>query len=719
MSILAGIRGGRLSAVAVIVLTIAASSMIAPAPVWAFTPLEHVASLTASDPVTTAGLGRAIAMSPEVIVAGAPGLNDSPGTVYVFARDASGWSDGTQVAKLTASDRLPNDGFGRSVGISGDTIVVGAPGSSNLRGAVYVYEKPATGWADATETAKLTASDGADSDVLGASVAIDDGTVVAGAPIPESGALRPGAVYVFEKPATGWANATQTAKLTASDAVNWDHLGQSVAISAGTVVAGATGDDIDGHFSQGSLYVYEKPVTGWAGGTETAKLTASDGLDADVLGSSVAVSGDVIVSGAPCRDRVSTASFSCQSQSETDEGGVYLFTKPAAGWTTGNETALLESTSASQHLELGTSVAIDGDLVVAGAPFGAGLVDVFDRPATGWADMTETQSLHAALPNQSNFGGSVGTLAGLVGVGVGDLQNYGSVSVFEPPPADLAAPVTTITVAPTSPDGAAGWYVTAPTLAVSAADEAGGSGVANTRCALDPVAPPATFADLPSSCAYMTATAVTGDGVHTLYAASDDAAGNTEALVSTTFSIDRTPPTVTCAAAPSYSLRGPGGTVTATVGDSTSGPASTSVSTAVDVSAAGRHNAVVTGYDLAGNTTAMPCDFLVRYVVTVDSPSAGRAFKAGSPIKTSFSVRDASGAPIAGSEAQAMSSTCRATVRLDEGARSCATYNTRAGSFSLSLRTLKSAAAGSHTLWVEILVGTDYVNAEQVLVNLR
>ena len=659
-------------------------------------------------------------MSPEVIVAGAPGLNDSPGTVYVFARDASGWSDGNQVAKLTASDRLPNDGFGRSVGISGDTIVVGAPGNSSLRGAVYVYEKPAAGWADATETAKLTASDGVDSDLLGASVAIDDETVVAGAPLPSAGGgLRPGAVYVFEKPATGWTNATQTAKLTASDAVNLDHLGQSVAISADTIVAGATGDDIGGHFSLGSLYVYEKPVTGWAASTETAKLTASDGLDFDELGSSVAMSGDVIVAGAPCRDRVSTAAFSCQSQSESDEGGVYLFTKPVSGWTTETETALLESTSAAQRVALGSSVAIDGDLVVAGAPnFGGSFVDVFERPATGWSDMTETQSLHEALPDQSGFGGSVGTISGVVGVGVGDLQNYGSVSVFAPPP-DVAAPVTTIAVIPAAPDGVSGWYVTAPTFGVSAADEVDGSGVAETRCALDPAEPPGTFDALAPSCGYLTAAAVTSDGVHTLYAGSVDDAGNQETPVSSTVSIDRTHPTVTCSTPPSFLLRGSGATVTATVGDSTSGPASSPASAAVDVSAAGRHNALVTGYDLAGNSTAVSCDFLVRYVVTVDSPSVGRTFKAGSPIKTAFSVRDAAGALIAASEAQAMSTTCRATVRLDAGSRSCATYSAKTGSFSLSLRTLKSAVAGPHTLWVEILVGTDYVNAEQVSVNLR
>ena len=70
-----------------------------------------------------------------------------------------------QEAKLTASDGATNNEFGDSVSISGNTVVVGAPdakvGSNSQQGAAYVFTEPGSGWANMTQTAKLTASDGA------------------------------------------------------------------------------------------------------------------------------------------------------------------------------------------------------------------------------------------------------------------------------------------------------------------------------------------------------------------------------------------------------------------------------------------------------------------------------------------------------------------------------------------------------------------------------
>ena len=91
---------------------------------------------------------------------------------------------GTQAAKLTASDGAAYDNFGISVAVDGDTVVVGAPGDDGAgadSGSVYVFVKPTGGWATSTETAKLTASDGAALDYFGYSVAVDGDTVLVGA----------------------------------------------------------------------------------------------------------------------------------------------------------------------------------------------------------------------------------------------------------------------------------------------------------------------------------------------------------------------------------------------------------------------------------------------------------------------------------------------------------------------------------------------------------
>lgn len=86
----------------------------------------------------------------------------------------------------------------------------------------------------------------------------------------------------------------QLAKLTASDGAGGDHFGTAVAVSGDTVVVGAVHDNT----SQGSAYVFVKPGGGWATGTETAKLTASDGVAGDQFGIAVAISGATIVVGA-------------------------------------------------------------------------------------------------------------------------------------------------------------------------------------------------------------------------------------------------------------------------------------------------------------------------------------------------------------------------------------------------------------------------------------
>ena len=101
----------------------------------------------------------------------------------------------TQTAKLTASDALPDDGFGDSVSISGNTVVVG--GSD----AAYVFTEPDAGWANMTQTAELTVSPGSPGYSY-SPVAISGDTIVVGA------------TYVFSEPPTGWTNMTQTAELT-------------------------------------------------------------------------------------------------------------------------------------------------------------------------------------------------------------------------------------------------------------------------------------------------------------------------------------------------------------------------------------------------------------------------------------------------------------------------------------------------------------------------
>ena len=172
--------------------------------------------------------------------------------------------------------------------------MVGAPSATSGQGAAYVFTQPFSGWTTTNETAKLTASDGLPGDNFGASVSIDGSTVVAGSPNATS---SQGAAYVFTEPFSGWTTGTETAELTASDGMPGDRFGDSVSVSGDTVAAGAPHATVGGQVGQGAAYVFTEPFSGWASTNETAKLTASDGEAADNLGALVSISGDTVVAG--------------------------------------------------------------------------------------------------------------------------------------------------------------------------------------------------------------------------------------------------------------------------------------------------------------------------------------------------------------------------------------------------------------------------------------
>ncbi|MGB8647946.1 MAG: FG-GAP repeat protein [Anaerolineae bacterium] len=420
-------------------------------------PWVQSAQLTASDGAAGDYLGTSVAMSSDgsTLVAGASdatiGSNTYQEAVYVFVKPGGGWSSGTETAKLTASDGAANDILGVSVAASSDgsTIVAGAPdakfGTSTNPGAAYVFIRPGGGWSSGTETAKLTASDGAVGDYLGSvAMSADGNTIIAGACHVMIGSHTwQGAVYVYVKPDGGWATtSTFTAKLTASDGGAYDFLGREVAVSAdgSTLVAGAYLATVGGHSEQGAAYVYVRPEGGWSNATETAKLTASDGAAFDWLGYSMAMSSDgsTIVAGAP----------QAKIGSNTYQGAAYVFARPGGGWSNGTETAKLIASDGAMMDFLGCSVAVisDGSTIVAGAPFAQigsnsnqGAAYVYVRPGGGWSSATETAKLTASNGAAGDcLGYSVGVspdgstiIAGAPYAKIGSKADQGEVYVFD------------------------------------------------------------------------------------------------------------------------------------------------------------------------------------------------------------------------------------------------------------------------------------------------
>jgi hypothetical protein len=454
--------------------------------------VSQIDRLDASDGAALDRLAISMAIDGDTIVMGAPGDDGGRGSAYMFTRSVEGspTATWTQRAKLVASNGAVGDSFGHSVGISGDTIVVGARVDVALRadsGIAYIFEREVAGdltagWA---QRAKLLASDGTVGDLFGHSVAISGDTVAVGTP---RGPFQSGSVYIFTRNVVGTLTGrwTQQAILVASQDITRlpgyrNSFGNSVALSGDTVAVGDpifSGDTLavweriedlvsDIRFT-GSVYVFTRDVAGsltstW---TQRAKLLASNDGTADIttfafcFGHSVALSGDTLAVGAPhLDDSFSGASLGLNNHSNA--GSAHIFTRDVAGDMTATWTprAKLLASGGIGGDAFGSSIAISDseDTIVVGAQHsdhgsnntlaqdGSGSAYIFTRdnqesPSTTWTQRHMLLPSHGA--DGDNFGSSAAISRDTVVVGAaksdgrgsafGPLENSGSAYVFAP-----------------------------------------------------------------------------------------------------------------------------------------------------------------------------------------------------------------------------------------------------------------------------------------------
>ena len=329
------------------------------------------AYLKASDAAAGDGFGGAVAVSGDTVVVGAigeasnaTGVNGnetdnsagSSGAAYVFVRSGKDW---IQQAYLKASNTGAVDGFGDSVAVSGDTVVVGAGDeASNATGV----------------NAPLTGGTGTQAD---------------------NSARSAGAAYVFVRSGATWS---QQAYLKASNTGAFEQFGLSVAVSGDTVVVGSIGEasnatGVNGNetdnstFGAGAAYVFVRNGTGW---TQQAYLKASNTGTRDIFGWSVAVSGDtVVVGGAGEASNATGVNGNQTDNSASSAGAAYLFTgvgpvtPPLAGLT----------------LRLASGAGGERRFVATGIPGGAHRLQAAATIAGPWTDVPGAGAAGTAAAN--------------------------------------------------------------------------------------------------------------------------------------------------------------------------------------------------------------------------------------------------------------------------------------------------------------------------------
>jgi hypothetical protein len=230
---------------------------------------------------------------------------------------------------------------------------------------------------------------------------------------------------------------------------------------------------------------------------------------------------------------------------------------------------------------------------------------------------------------------------------------------YEGPPAPPpgSAPVTSIHLVPPAPNGSNGWYTSSVGVAFTATDVDGDLG--EIHCAVDPAVTPTAFSDLVEICSLLD---VTGDGQHSIYAASSDVAGHRESpLVWAGPKIDATGPSLAPTLnVPSITLGQTGVSVAPNASDATSGVAGAGCGS-LSTAAAGVQSVSCTATDLAGNQTSVSASYLVQYRLVVLGPPTGSKWWAGGFVPVVVALTDARGRPIPDAEAAALAAACRVT----------------------------------------------------------
>ena len=292
-----------------------------------------------------AGFAEALGLDGDVLAVGAP---TGIGSVYVFLRDSAQPDNWRDMRKLAGEDSA-NANFGRAVAVSGNRIAVGAPGEDGGGGAIYVFERDEGGPENWGQVARILCPDKPTATGLGQTLALSGHTLAARATMGAQSV-----VYLFQWGTNGTWTAVRRIEPPA-DGHEGAGFGQALAATCDQLIIGSPGQT-----GPGATYVHLRNRDGTNAWGRAKTLTATAPAAGDLFGTSVALSGDKAVVGAP--------------GSPVDDfgtkGKVFAFSRNQGGLGTWG---LLKSYSSPDGTpqngqDFGRAVAAVGALFVAGAP---------------------------------------------------------------------------------------------------------------------------------------------------------------------------------------------------------------------------------------------------------------------------------------------------------------------------------------------------------------
>ncbi len=306
------------------------------------------------------GFGHAVAFDADRLLIGSV-WGDYSNPAFFFRRDGDGW---------TLSQTVQGRGysrFGAAVALRGNIALVGdAP--RDHRGAFYTYLHDGTSW---QQISLITGEAG----LFATSVCMDDKFALIGSPNESvNGSSSSGAVIAYTTTGSRWI-AQDT--LFDDDAASGDDVGVSVSFDGDLAIVGDHLSNAAGTNS-GSVYFFERSGETW---NPIVKLTGHDTAPADRFGTSVSLSGEYALVGAPLADT-----------EQPNSGAAYVFRHDGLTWI---EQVKLVAGDRSFNDHFGISVSLLGDYAVIGADGGDGLVTnsgtayIFKREGSSWNQVVE------------------------------------------------------------------------------------------------------------------------------------------------------------------------------------------------------------------------------------------------------------------------------------------------------------------------------------------
>jgi hypothetical protein len=386
------------------------------------------------------------------ITNGATAASDSTaynGAVYVYTRDNTSWS---QQAYIKPSNAQQTNAFftyfGFTISLDNNTLAVGAQadpssqrtitnssddastdGSRVGSGAVFVYTRSGTEWSQQAYIKASNNFQNSTDDQLGRSVALSGDTIVASANNEDTGDYysnnNTGAAYVFTRSGTAWSEQTI---LRASNSDVEDKFGHKVDIDNNTLVVssimedsnqatitnGTSSSSNNDNEMSGAVYVYTRSGTTWS---QQAYIKASNNDGADFFGNSLSLSGDTLAVSATAEDSnqtsITNGSTSSSDNSANGAGAVYIYTRSGTDW---SQQAYIKPSNAIADMNFGTSVSLQGDLLVVGSQSeksssttiinsniassdisksGSGATYVFKRSGTSWSQIAYIKAVNS------------------------------------------------------------------------------------------------------------------------------------------------------------------------------------------------------------------------------------------------------------------------------------------------------------------------------------